>query len=91
MYNASARMNERIKYPCPCCGYKTLSSDEGNTFEICPVCFWEDDGVQLNDPKYSGGANTVSLNKARENYNLHGACEKQYKADVRPPLREEKI
>ena len=32
------------------------------------VCFWEDDGVQFNDPDYEGGANEVSLRQARDNY-----------------------
>ncbi len=29
------------KYQCLCCGYKTL--DSRGEFDICPVCFWEDD------------------------------------------------
>ncbi|MFI8189745.1 CPCC family cysteine-rich protein [Streptomyces sp. NPDC085946] len=29
-------------YPCPCCGFLALG--ERSTFEICSVCFWEDDG-----------------------------------------------
>ncbi|MDP9163351.1 MAG: hypothetical protein M3N06_04575, partial [Pseudomonadota bacterium] len=29
-------------YPCPCCGNRTVG--ERATYEICPVCFWEDDG-----------------------------------------------
>lgn len=28
-------------YRCLCCGYKTLESR--GEFDICPVCFWEDD------------------------------------------------
>lgn len=27
---------------CPCCHYKTLT--ERGQYEVCPVCFWEDDG-----------------------------------------------
>ncbi|CAL2104427.1 protein of unknown function [Tenacibaculum sp. 190130A14a] len=27
---------------CPCCGYKTLESR--NEFDICKICWWEDDG-----------------------------------------------
>ena len=34
---------------------------------ICPVCFWEDDLIQLKDPEYAGGANLVSLWQARLN------------------------
>jgi hypothetical protein len=33
---------ENGPYPCPCCGFVTLG--ERSAFEICPVCFWEDDG-----------------------------------------------
>ncbi len=29
------------KYQCLCCGYKTL--DSRGEFDICSVCFWEDD------------------------------------------------
>jgi len=50
--------------PCPCCGNCTLS--EAGAYEVCPVCLWEDDPVQLSDPDYIGGANQCSLNQARE-------------------------
>ncbi|MBR4472210.1 MAG: hypothetical protein IKS55_01085 [Oscillospiraceae bacterium] len=33
------------KYPCPVCGTKCLSEEFGS-FEICPVCGWEEDGYQ---------------------------------------------
>ncbi|MCM1551810.1 MAG: hypothetical protein NC092_03860 [Butyrivibrio sp.] len=29
------------KHKCLCCGYKTL--DARGDYDICPVCFWEDD------------------------------------------------
>lgn len=51
---------------CPCCGIFDHEERMGNTFLICPICDWEDDGVQLDDPDYEGGANTLSLNQARE-------------------------
>ena len=37
-------------------------------FDICPVCGWENDGVQNDMPDYKGGANKMSLNEAREAY-----------------------
>ena len=43
------------KYKCPCCGFYTLKDKADNTFQICPVCYWEDDGVQFHDPNYQGG------------------------------------
>jgi len=37
-------------------------------YDICEVCGWQDDNVQNNDPDYRGGANTMSLNEAKEAY-----------------------
>lgn len=51
-----------MKYTCPCCGYKILDEEPTDTFEICEICYWEDDGVQFRNPYYEGGANEVSLN-----------------------------
>lgn len=45
------------KYTCPCCGYRTLDFEPPGTYDICPICFWEDDGIQFKDPDYVGGAN----------------------------------
>ncbi|MDR4171232.1 CPCC family cysteine-rich protein [Bacillus nitratireducens] len=50
-----------MKYTCPCCGYKTLEEEPPGTFDICSICFWEDDNVQFDDPDYEGGANEESL------------------------------
>jgi hypothetical protein len=50
-----------IEYPCPGCGFLTYDAPPGGSFDICPVCGWEDDYVQLADPEYRGGANGVSL------------------------------
>jgi len=77
-------------YPCPVCGYLTFTEPLDGTYVICPVCFWEDDPVQLRDPDYAGGANTVSLNQARINYKEFGAVEKRVLEYVREPLPEEK-
>lgn len=76
-------------YQCPCCGYYTFGEPLDNTFNICRVCFWEDDGVQLHDPTYSGGANTVSLNEAKANYSEYGASERRFKPNVRKALPDE--
>ena len=51
------------EHPCPVCG-ETLFG-EGGSYEICELCGWEDDPVQLADPEFRGGANQVSLNQAR--------------------------
>ena len=74
-----------MKYTCPCCGYKTLDEEPPGTFEICSICFWEDDGVQYDDPDYEGGANLPSLRKAQKNYVLFGACEESCIGAIRKP------
>lgn len=51
---------------CPVCG-KYEFKDEAS-FAICPFCGWEDDGVQLDDPNFSGGANDLSLKQYRKEY-----------------------
>lgn len=57
-----------MKYKCPCCGELTYETMPGGTYEICPVCKWEDDPVQFKDPDYAGGANECSLNQAIKNW-----------------------
>lgn len=76
-------------YPCPCCGFLTIGEEPPGTFEICDVCGWEDDNVQFNDPEYSGGANGLSLNQARENFKSFGACSQEKKQYARPPESDE--
>jgi hypothetical protein len=41
----------------------TRSEPDHGTFEICPVCNWEDDDVQFNNPDFRGGANQKALMK----------------------------
>jgi hypothetical protein len=77
------------KFECPCCGYITLDEQPPGTFDICPVCFWEDDNYQFENPDYAGGANRVSLNQCRINFKLFGAKEKRVLDLVRKPLDSE--
>lgn len=78
---------EEIKYPCQCCGFNTIY--EVGCHEVCPVCFWEDDRLQNDDPFYAGGANRICLNEARENYKKIGASEERFLKHVREPYVEE--
>ena len=80
---------ETKKFACPCCGYKTFSDKPNGSFEICPVCFWEDDPIQLKDPDYAGGANRVSLRLAQKNFIDFGASETGMVKNVRKPTKEE--
>jgi Cysteine-rich CPCC len=55
------------KFQCPVCNHFTL--DEIAAYNICEVCFWEDDGT-TNEHSFS--PNGISLSKGRENYLKHG-------------------
>ncbi len=76
-------------YACPCCGCLTYSEPPDGGYEICPVCFWEDDPIQFADPSFEGGANRPSLNQAREYYKQIGACDPRDKEYVRPSTKDE--
>ena len=56
---------------CPCCGYYTLS--EARAYEICTLCWWEDDGQ--DDPRadevWGGPNHDYSLTQCRENFAKH--------------------
>jgi hypothetical protein len=77
------------RFVCPCCGNLTLNSPSPGSFEICPVCHWEDDNVQYIDPEYPYGANGISLEEARRNYQNFGAILDRWVAAVRNPLPNE--
>ncbi|SDZ27288.1 CPCC family cysteine-rich protein [Thermoactinomyces sp. DSM 45892] len=76
-------------YPCPCCGYLTRIEKEYGTYDICPVCWWEDDDIQAKHPDHPGGSNDESLNEARENFKKFGACSEFGLKHIRKPLPEE--
>src|SRR4051812_856506 len=76
------------KVACPCCGYATLDARDG--FEICSVCYWEDDGQDNGDADVDrGGPNTTSLTTARRNYLTYGASDERSVPSVRPPRTDE--
>lgn len=47
-------------YPCVACGLLTFEEPIGS-YDICPVCNWEDDPVQARYPGSPVGANHESL------------------------------
>ncbi len=75
-------MENKKKFQCPCCGCLTL--DEQGKWDICPVCYWEDDGDLAG-----GGANHVSVEQARVNLRRFGACEPDMAANTRKPYEYE--
>ncbi len=57
------RMYGFDRYPCPCCGLPTI--DEPGIYDICAVCWWEDDGHEGHSPFSPNG---MSLTQAKQNF-----------------------
>jgi hypothetical protein len=77
----------RVK--CPCCGFRTLKKLAND--DICPVCYWHDDGQNdENANEVLGGPNLdLSLAVARVNFRSFGAAHKDYIRYVRAPHTNE--
>lgn len=69
-------------HQCPCCDYFAL--DSRGEYEICPVCFWEDDGVDIQSPDAYSGPNHMTLRQGRRNFASLGACAAKGAAHVLP-------
>ncbi|MGB9415594.1 MAG: CPCC family cysteine-rich protein [Acidobacteriaceae bacterium] len=71
---------------CLCCGCRTLTVP--GVFELCPVCWWQDDGQDEADADVvRGGPNGVlSLSTARANFLACGASDPRFLGHVRPAL-----
>jgi hypothetical protein len=79
------------RWSCPCCGCFTLDEEPPGTFQICPVCWWEDDRVQFDDPDFAGGANAPCLRRARFEYLFTGVADPDHRAHTRPPREDEML
>ena len=62
------------RHQCPCCDYVTLPERGG--FLICDVCFWEDDGQDVDELDVESGPNHITLRDGRKNFSEFGACER---------------
>lgn len=57
-----------LLYECPCCCNKTL--EERGQYFICPICDWEDDGLDYDHVSHCNG---MRLSDAQNNYKRHGS------------------
>jgi len=90
----SLRTNVPNRHACRCCGFLTIEVPDN--YEICPVCGWEDEGV--DDPTSRTSTNTrlskdgasvgVSLVEAQANFKAFRAY-KPYLPSVRPARSDE--
>ena len=71
-------------FQCPCCDHFTL--EERGMWDICPVCFWEDDGCDLDDLESlgSGCNHGLTLQQGRDNFRRLGACDSEMIQHVLP-------
>ena len=75
LYSIGREYHRIIGFPpplsaCPCCGAYSL--EERGDWEICTVCWWEDDGSDNFDAMVESSPNHLSLIRARINYLTHG-------------------
>ena len=87
--NSSGVGMDALGYPCPVRGYLVFDGPPGS-YAICPICFWEDDIVQLGFPLMDGGANRLSLHQSQQEFMRTGACEFRLKGHVRPAVDSDK-
>jgi hypothetical protein len=66
---------------CPCCDY--ISLPERGNYLICPICFWEDDGQDIDELDTESGPNHgITLRQGRDNFQKFGACVKEMVSNV---------
>lgn len=70
------------RHQCPCCDY--ISLPERGSYLICCVCFWEDDGQDIDRLDEESGPNHITLREARNNFFQFGACERDMLPNVIP-------
>jgi Cysteine-rich CPCC len=82
--------DQTLREQYPCCDYISLA-ERGN-FLICKICFWEDDGLDVNEPDVPSASNHgITLREGRRNFENFGACEKEMLEHVLPAAEQKKF
>ncbi|MBN1995167.1 MAG: hypothetical protein JW953_20925 [Anaerolineae bacterium] len=72
--------------PCPVCGHYTF--EVVGDWDTCPVCGWNSDPVQEAVHDDPTGANGISLNEARQNFQQIGAITQEKLAALDPEAKK---
>jgi len=75
---------------CPCCGYVIFRKTESSLYEICYICYWEDDPYKREFPDLKDGENNISLRQAQLNFLKFGACSREMIGKARKPNDQNK-
>ena len=59
------------RHLCPCCDFVTLP--ERGEYLVCPVCYWEDCGQDIDRIDEKSGPNYLTLRQGRANFANFGA------------------
>jgi hypothetical protein len=76
---------------CPGCGFRTIESDGYGSYDICSVCGWEDDAVQLANPCSEGGANRESLHEHQRAFRVDNVPDGIERDQQWRPLNEDEV
>jgi hypothetical protein len=75
---------------CPCCDYVSLA--ERGYYLICPVCYWEDDGQDIDAlDKESAPNHGITLRQGRKNFKEFGACDREMLKHVMKPQNRDQF
>ena len=78
------------KHACPCCDYITLA--ERGIGLICPVCWWQDEGLARDILNLPSPVNReLTLSAARENFQRCGVCDTSLAAFALSAAEREKF
>ncbi len=82
--NTSTRDTDKPNHPCPACGFLVFTALNEQS-EICPICGWQNDVLDLQELYEPAGPNKVSLEQAQINFVRIGAKSATSLSSVRRP------